>query len=108
MPNTYSWQFLTLECRNTEGGFIDVVKRVVGLYKADNGAGVTCDQLLNIEIGPLIPTVYVEFVDVVPTDVQGWVEGAMVPAALTGWQANLDARIENQLQITPKPPPWAT
>lgn len=108
MPNTYSWQFLTLECRITEGGFNKVVKRVVGLYKADNGAGVHSEQLLNIAIGPLDPLDFTEYPVVTPAEVQEWVEGSIVPAALTGWQATLDARIEDQLLITPEPPPWIT
>jgi hypothetical protein len=108
MPNTYSWQFLTLECRNTEGGFSKVVKRVVGMYKADNGSGVVSSQLLNIGIGGLDPMSFTEFESLTASEVQGWVEDSMMPAALTGWQATLDARIEEQLLITPEPPPWVT
>lgn len=107
MPNTYSWQFLTLECRNTESGFSKVVKRVVGLYRADNGSGVTSDQLLNIVLGPLDPLTFTEFELLTAAEVRGWVEGAMGASSLSAWQAMLDARIEDQLQITPEPPPWA-
>ena len=108
MPNTYSWQFLTLECRITEGGFDKVVKRVVGLYKADNGSGVFSEQLLNIAVGALDPLTFTEFELLTASEVQGWVEGAMGAASLSDWQSMLDARIEDQLQITPEPPPWVT
>lgn len=108
MPNTYSWQFLTLECRNLEGGFAKVVKRVAGMYRADNGAGVTCDQLVNVEIGALDPMAFVAFESLTASEVQAWVEASMGTTAVSDTQALLDARIEGLLQITPQHPPWIT
>jgi hypothetical protein len=108
MPNTYSWQFLTLECRNLESGFSKVVKRVAGMYRADNGAGVTCDQLLNVEIGALDPMAFVAFESLTAAEVQAWVEDSIGTTGLSSTQALLDTRIEDLLQITPHHPPWIT
>jgi hypothetical protein len=108
MPNTYSWQFLTLESRLAEAGLQDVVKRVVCLLKADNGDGVIVDQLLNLQIGAVDPMAFTEFADLTAIEVQGWVEAALGAPSIASWQAVLDAKIDELTQNRALSPPWVT
>jgi hypothetical protein len=108
MPNTYSWQFLTLECRLAEAGLQDVVKRVIGLFKANNGEGAIAEQLLNVQIGAVDPMAFTEFEDLTATEVQGWVEAALGAPAVASWQAELDAKIDELTQNRALAPPWVT
>lgn len=106
MPNTYSWTFEVLDVLPTEVGLTNVVKKVQGTLTADDGLGHTASQLLVTTLGPPDPLDFVEFVDLLPANVVGWVELNMTPEAVDAWKATLDSRIYDEVEISALAPPW--
>lgn len=98
---TYTWEVEQLIVKPVEDALPNVVKRVICNYVADDGAGKTYAQLMNVELDPPDPMDFIPFADLTLLDVQGWLEAKVDTAT---WQDYLDARIAEQYLTYPECP----
>ena len=99
---TYAWTEHHMFVKSSEAGLTDVVKRVVAVYTADDGAGHTAQQLMNITLGPPDPENFTPYEDLTLLQVIGWIENIVDTSY---WQGALDQRIADSLLNNP-PCPW--
>lgn len=106
MAITYTWSFPALDVRYSEGGYDNVVQAVHWSYAANEGNfyenNVGCTPL------PFPTGTFINYSDLTPEIVQGWVEGALGEEAVLEMQAQLAERIALKANPvgTTEPPPW--
>jgi hypothetical protein len=106
----YSWEFLRFKCYQTLNGMSKVVFAIDWRYSADDGLGNTA-VLYGTQEVPVDGIVeFVEFADLTPEIIAGWIEGALGMDGITALQAILSDAIN--LQINPPvlslDAPWAS
>lgn len=108
MPNTYSWQFESLDVYPTYGALTDVVQSIHWILVADDGDGHSAKAYGEELTGPVDPDNFIPFADLTAAVVQGWAEAAM-GSELDQVKAFLDTRISEQVSptIVSMSPPWA-
>lgn len=108
MAIEYTWTFPALDVTYEEDGLKNVVNTVHWVYNAKDG-DYTATMYSTVGLAaPGQP--FVDYDDLTPEIVEGWVVGAMGEAAVDEMRASLAGSIESQK--APKggnlPPPWAT
>jgi hypothetical protein len=106
MATTYSWQFPALDVIFQEGDLQNVVQAVHWIYQANNGnyyeTTVGCSPL------PAPMGTFIQYDDLTPEIVQGWVEAVLGEEKIAEMQSQLSERIELAMNPvgTSEPPPW--
>jgi len=100
---TYAWTEHHLIVAPTEAGLDNVVKRVMAVYTADDGAGNVSSQLMNVELDPPDPGDFTTYADLTLIQVIGWIEAKVD----TGyWQGYLDDMLLSQTFVLMATCPW--
>ena len=112
MANTYTWTATNLIGYPQYEGQTDVITTVFYTVTADDGAGHTA-SIQSIQQTPLDPLVpFIPYPDLTNDIVIGWVQDDLGENGVASIYANLDARIEAQINPPPSPQsfplPWAT
>jgi hypothetical protein len=109
MANTYNWMIASMQCYPEKDGMLDVVFIVNWQRQATDGthsAYVYGSQLLTLD--PAKP--FMPYEDLTFEQVCGWLESAMGKERVAELDAELDRRIEDQINppIVSPPLPWST
>jgi hypothetical protein len=84
-------------------GLENVIRRVLATYTADDGAGHTASQLMNIQLNEPDPGTFIPYADLTLPTVLGWLD-EKIDAVV--WQAELDRRIYEAVNLELMPCPW--
>lgn len=99
---TYAWTEHHMIVAPLESGLENVIKRVIATYTADDGAGHTASQLMNITLGDVDPMNFTAYESVTLSQVIGWIE-ALVDTSY--WQTRLNEILTDALLVH-MPCPW--
>lgn len=106
MEITYTWSFPALDVRYNESGYENVVQAVHWSYQANEGNFY--QNMVGCTPIPPPSGTFINYNDLTPEIVQGWVETALGSNVVAEMQAELAARIAlaaNPVGTT-EPPPW--
>lgn len=107
MAIVYDWIFNPLTVKPAEGSLTDVVITVDWRRTATDGQ-YSADCYGQVSLGPPAPSDFTPYDSLTKTQVQGWVEAALTPAAVAQYDASLAADIDRQQNppVIQLPPPW--
>ncbi len=108
MSNTFSWSFPQLDIAYNVDGFANVVQAVHWVYVGTNGT--VYEQIVGCTPLPPPKGAFVEFNDLTPEIVTGWVTTTLGSDEVSKMQGDIDERIVAKANPASGnlPPPWAT
>lgn len=110
MANKFTWQFPQLDVIYSADGFTNVVQAVHWVYQGTNGTtyDTVYEQIAGLTPLPLPQGTFVNYDDLTPEIVTGWVKAALGPETVAKMTADINARIASKAKPTGKSeaPPW--
>lgn len=107
MANTFKWSFPALDVTNSINGYSNVVQAVHWVYEGSNGT--VYEQIVGCTPLPLPSSSLVDYQNLTPEIVTGWVVNALGRSKVAEMEVELANRIAAKVspKVVSEPPPWA-